>query len=206
MFSKSSVFSNNEYQNLVGYFNRYPIYEVEYREIINLHEESEELLEGVLLFCFFYFVFAVLLLATNILTVLTIFSAMKSAIDLSLNTNSIFLYIDLDSLVDKVILTYCLISISISLFMNDPSCILFFIRYSLIQSTMNSCISSFTSLRLYETDRLRVCSSNSIIRNLRFKYPLIRLCNTSPTTIIPTTIISSIFIDNTPILYTISKL
>nr|DAF97798.1 MAG TPA: hypothetical protein [Myoviridae sp. ctYA416] len=53
MFSKSSVFSNNEYQNLVGYFNRYPIYEVEYREIINLHEESEELLQGVLLFFVF---------------------------------------------------------------------------------------------------------------------------------------------------------
>lgn len=53
MFSKSSVFSNDEYQNLVGYFNRYPIYEVEYREIINLHEESEELLQGVLLFFVF---------------------------------------------------------------------------------------------------------------------------------------------------------
>ena len=53
MFSKSSVFSNDEYQNLVGYFNRYPIYEVEYRDIINLHEESEELLEGVLLFFVF---------------------------------------------------------------------------------------------------------------------------------------------------------
>ena len=58
MFSKSSVFSNDEYQNLVGYFNRYPIYEVEYRDIINLHEESEELLEGVLLF----FVFILFLL------------------------------------------------------------------------------------------------------------------------------------------------
>lgn len=54
MFSKSSVFSNDEYQNLVGYFNRYPIYEVEYREIINLHEESEELLQGVLLFLFLF--------------------------------------------------------------------------------------------------------------------------------------------------------
>lgn len=54
MFSKTSVFSNDEYQNLVGYFNRYPVYEVEYREINNLPEESEELLEGVLLFfCFF---------------------------------------------------------------------------------------------------------------------------------------------------------
>lgn len=53
MFSKSSVFSNDEYQNLVGYFNRYPIYEVEYREIINLPEESEELLQGVLLFFVF---------------------------------------------------------------------------------------------------------------------------------------------------------
>lgn len=53
MFSKSSVFSNDEYQNLVGYFNRHPVYEVEYREIINLHEESEELLQGVLLFFVF---------------------------------------------------------------------------------------------------------------------------------------------------------
>lgn len=57
MFSKSSVFSNYEYQNLVGYFNRYPIYEVEYRDIINLHEESEELLEGVLLFFVFFILF-----------------------------------------------------------------------------------------------------------------------------------------------------
>ena len=58
MFSKSSVFSNNKYQNLVGYFNRHPVYEIEYRDIINLHEESEELLEGVLLF----FVFILFLL------------------------------------------------------------------------------------------------------------------------------------------------
>ena len=57
MFSKSSVFSNNEYQNLVGYFNRHPVYEIEYRDIINLHEESEELLEGVLLFFVFLFCF-----------------------------------------------------------------------------------------------------------------------------------------------------
>ena len=54
MFSKSSVFSNDEYQNLVGYFNRYPIYEVEYVEIINPTEESEELLQGVLLFLFLF--------------------------------------------------------------------------------------------------------------------------------------------------------
>lgn len=52
------MFSNDEYQNLVGYFNRYPIYEVEYREINNLPEESEELLQGVLLF----FVFILFLL------------------------------------------------------------------------------------------------------------------------------------------------
>ena len=58
MFSKSSVFSNNEYQNLVGYFNRCPVYAVEYSEIINLPEESEELLQGVLLF----FVFILFLL------------------------------------------------------------------------------------------------------------------------------------------------
>jgi len=56
MFSKSNVFSNDEYQNLVGYFNRHPVYEVEYREINNLPEESEELLEGVLLFFVFIFV------------------------------------------------------------------------------------------------------------------------------------------------------
>lgn len=54
MFSKSSVFSNDEYQNLVGYFNRHPVYEVEYREINNLPEESEELLQGVLLFLFLF--------------------------------------------------------------------------------------------------------------------------------------------------------
>ena len=57
MFSKTCVFSTDEYQNLVGYFNRYPIYEVKYREINNLHEESEELLEGVLLFFVFLFCF-----------------------------------------------------------------------------------------------------------------------------------------------------
>lgn len=57
MFSKTCVFSTDEYQNLVGYFNRYPIYEVEYREINNLHEESEELLEGVLLFFVFFILF-----------------------------------------------------------------------------------------------------------------------------------------------------
>lgn len=56
MFSKTSVFSNDEYQNLVGYFNRHPVYEVEYREINSLPEESEELLEGVLLFFVFIFV------------------------------------------------------------------------------------------------------------------------------------------------------
>ena len=57
MFSKSSVFSNDEYQNLVGYFNRHPVYEVEYREINNLPEESEELLQGVLLFFVFFILF-----------------------------------------------------------------------------------------------------------------------------------------------------
>ena len=48
MFSKT-----DEYQNLIGYFNRCPVYAVEYREINNLPEESEELLQGVLLFLFF---------------------------------------------------------------------------------------------------------------------------------------------------------